>query len=289
MTNMTDWTKYALGRSADKFTNLKDAAFISVGGPNWINPNINAELAKAKAAGRPAIAVYIPEIEIYTQIFNTPTWQNWDQEADPYYSGKGNHNSYLLGMIKGKGFSAIMFDIRNVKGSAEAWIRGVLSYLMQLSVNELGLKKTYLIADHATYQALDKEHTGNTNVYDFLFTKESNGVISFVQTDGDYPAETEHFIFGPAPYIDWWYFADGQFLYVGGSREQLWSDLGFTPSQEEPGETPDDSGNQDDQTNGQDLEDVVSVETLKEIKQTVEDFLQAFIAGCEAILSVLKE
>ena len=228
---MTDWTKYALGRSADKFTNLKDAAFISVGGPNWINPNINTELEKAMGAGVPAIAVYIVEVEIYTQIFNTPDWKNWDQEADPYYSGKGNHNAYLRGMLKGKGFCGIMFDIRNVKGSAEAWIRAVICYLDRLSVNEHGLK-TFVIADKDTYISMGPDYTGNTNVNDYLMKRGSNAIICYVNLDGEYPAEGAIFFFGPAPAVDWILYGNGMWLYKPGNKDRLFSDLGFIPGEE---------------------------------------------------------
>ena len=227
--DVTDWKKYAQGRSPDKYDDLKDCAFISVGSPHWISDTINEQVAAANEANIPKVALYVMDVEVWTQVFNTPNWENWDKEADPYYSGKGNHNAYFRGMLKGKGFNALMLDIRGLKKSAPAWIRAGISYLRKWAKEDLGINIYYIIADAATYSALTKEKIGTTEVIDFLQACGSNGVIYFVDTDGDYPAETEKYVYGPAPYVDWWYYGNGKFLYAAGSLEKLYADLGFDP------------------------------------------------------------
>ena len=283
--NEVDWSKFAIARSVDQFDeDLKDAVFISVGSPFWINEDINAQVTKAKAKGLPYFAIYAVDVEVYTQIFNEPESENWDQEHDPYYSGYGNYGAYLRGMVKNKGFSAIMFDIRNVKKSAEAWIRGVLSYLRRLSKDDLGVPIYYIIADEETYTALGPQYTGNTNMNDFLQNCGSNAIICPVDLNGEYPADGAVFFYGPAPEIDWILYGPGMWLYKLGDKDKLYSDLGFIPDviEDDPGdeEEPGQEEEPDDENPGGDGDEIVDDENPSLIKR----FIQALIAALQKFL-----
>ena len=159
-------------------------------------------------------------------------------------SGYGNYGYHLDGMLKNKDFDGLILDLRGCpyfKGKSvdEDWIKAVVQYIDLVARQRYGIKHVYLLIDDGTFTAF-KEIQSGTKLVDFVYGWDSGHAGSMREIlvdENGYPDEDSKPLYA-APRVDFWYYAEGEWLYILSSRETFLATFGVTdddliPSPEE--------------------------------------------------------